>query len=364
MPEVVVIGGGVIGLSTAFELAGRGRQVTVLDAGRPGHEASWAGAGILPPGYAGDPKHPLVPLCRATREIWPLLSADLRELTGLDNGYRRCGGIAVGRPDEADDLIETEIKAWQEADVRVDPLTAADLTAIEPSLHPELSAYHLPDLCQVRNPRHLKALEIACTRRGVDIRAGQPAVDFEQSGEQVQAIRTPTERLEAEQFLVSAGAWSQRLLAATGRDTPITPVRGQIVLLSETRPSFQHVIEEGSRYLVPRADGRLLVGSTEEWAGFDKRNTAAAMKNLLEFAESLVPSLSEARFERAWSGLRPQATRGVPYLGLVPGYRNLYVAAGHFRAGLNLSPITARLMSQLMTSETLDLPIDAFAVDR
>ena len=369
MQDVVVIGGGAIGLTAAYELAGRGLKVTVLDAGRPGHEASWAGAGMLPPGQPGDPQHPLAPLCRATRGLWSGLVAELQEFTGIDTGFRRCGAIGVGPDRESNRLLSAEIEAWRMADVRIEELSAADMNELEPSLLPELRkegtlAYRLPDQCQVRNPRHLKAVAIGCARRGVEIRAGQPVVDFERSDEQVRAARTPTERFAAESFLVTAGAWTKHLLEGIGGDVQIVPVRGQIVLLSSPQPLIGHIIESGPRYLVPRPDGRLLIGSTEEWAGFDKRNTASELRGLLEFAESLVPSLADARFERAWCGLRPHVSDGLPYMGRVPGCHNLYVAAGHFRGGLNLSPITARVMSQLIIGETPEVPIDAFALNR
>jgi glycine oxidase len=364
MQDVVVIGGGVIGLSTALQLAGRGARVTVLDAQSPGREASWAGAGILPPGHPGDPQHPFALLCRATRELWPALSADLRELTGVDNGYRRCGGITVASDAAADAAVAEEIQAWQKAGVCVEALTPDDFTALEPQLREGARGFRLPELCQVRNPRHLKALAVGCALRGVEIRTGQPVVEMEQAGERLRAVRTESERFEAESFLVAAGAWSQKLLKSAGCEATIVPVRGQIVLLSQTRPSIRHVLECGPCYLVPRPDGRMLVGSTEEWVGFDKRNTASAIGKLLAFAQSWVPVLAGAQFERAWAGLRPHAPDGVPYLGRVPQYRNLYVAAGHFRHGLNLSPITARLMSQVILGEPPDVPLDAFSLAR
>jgi len=364
MQDVVVIGGGVIGLSTAYELAGRGLRVTLLDAQQPGREASWAGAGILPPARPGDPRHPLAPLTRAACEVWPPLSAELRETTGVDNGYRRCGGIGAAADEAGEDALPAEIEEWRAAKVRVERLSAAELAEHEPAVRTQAGAYRLPDLCQVRNPRHLKALEIGCARRGVMIRPGQPVVEFDRRGEQITAVHTPTDRFAARQFLVAAGPWSQQLLAGTGSRLEIEPVRGQIVLLSQPRPVLRHVIECGPRYLVPRPDGRVLVGSTEEWVGFDNRNTTRAMGSLLALAQALVPVLAEARFERAWAGLRPHARRGLPYMGRHPDAENLFIAAGHFRAGLNLSPITARVMTQLMQGETPDLPLDAFAADR
>ncbi len=358
--DVVIVGGGVIGLTTAYELAGRGRRVTLLDQQQPGCEASWAGAGILPPALPGDPSHPLAAMCRATNELWPGLSADLRETTGIDNGFRRSGGIGVSESGDAASLLP-DISAWNEAGAAVESLNREDIERREPAVNPEIgAAYRLPQLAQVRNPRHLKALLVACAERGVDIRAGQRVCEFERQGDRVCGVRTLSDRLAAGTVVVTAGAWSQELLAA-GCGRRIEPVRGQIVLLTLPRPPFRHVIECGPRYLVPRDDGRVLIGSTEEWVGFDKQNTSHGLRGLLAFAERLVPTLADARFERAWAGLRPHSVDGLPLIGRVDLAENLFVAAGHFRAGLHLSPITARVMAQMIAGETPSVSIDAFS---
>ena len=139
---------------------------------------------------------------------------------------------------------------------------------------------------------------------------------------------------------------------------------GQIVLLAVETPPFRHVIEVGRRYLVPRPDGRVLIGSTEEWAGFNKCNTAGAVAELLRFAVEVVPALAAARYERAWAGLRPRSLDGLPYLGRVPDTENLFVATGHFRSGLQMSPATAVLMRQLILAQEVLIPLDAFSPGR
>ena len=138
-------------------------------------------------------------------------------------------------------------------------------------------------------------------------------------------------------------------------------MRGQIVLLACPQRPFRHVIECGPRYLVPRDDGRVLIGSTEESVGFNKQNTAEGLRGLLSFAEELVPSLRDALFERAWAGLRPRTVNGMPYIGRLPGQESLFVAAGHFRAGLHLSPVTGRVVSQLIMGEPPIVDVSALA---
>lgn len=360
MHDVLIIGGGVIGLTSAYESARRGLKVLVLEQGQFGREASWAGAGIIPPG-GGAAADSLDQLAAATSQMWPDLSAELRESTGIDNGYRRCGGISFAATPGGD--VAADIAAWRACGVEVEPLDAQAVHSREPEIAPAwaVAAYRLPGMAQVRNPRHLKALVAACHTRGVDLRAGLPVADIERTGSKVTGVRTPTERFTARQYVVAGGAWSRQILATCGHDLDIEPVRGQIVLLSMLPLPFRHILECGARYVVPRPDGRILVGSTEEWVGFDKSNTAEALCELLQFAVGLVPALGAAKYEQAWSGLRPFARRGRPFIGRVPGCDNLFVAAGHFRGGLTLSPITARLMAQLLADEPPDLPLDLFA---
>ena len=178
------------------------------------------------------------------------------------------------------------------------------------------------------------------------------------------AVRTSNESISGAQFCVTAGAWTQRVLADVGCAISVEPVRGQIILLSAVPLPFRHVVQSRRRYLVPRPDGRVLVGSTEEWVGYEKQNTAGAVADLLRFAASLIPELRAAKFERAWSGLRPGSHDGLPYIGRVPQTENLFVAAGHFRSGLQMSPATGRLMRQLMLGEEPIIPLAPYEPDR
>ena len=358
MHDVVVIGGGVIGLSIAYEAARRGLSVSVLDQGQPGREASWAGAGILPPGHPGSP---LGELSAASTELWPRWSADLREETGIDNGYRRSGSLEF--PAALGETLDTELAAWRAAGFTVETLSPAEIREREPDVSAELFAavYRLPELAQVRNPWHLKALISACRSRGVEFRCGQPVTAFAEERGRVTSAVTPAGNLPAGRFVVASGAWSTRLLAGCCDSVKVEPIRGQIVLLQTHGSLFRHVLQQGPRYLVPRTDGRVLVGSTEERAGFEKANTAEAIAELMEFATSLVPKLAAARFERAWSGLRPRSLRGMPYLGQIPGRDNLFVATGHFRDGLKLSPATAVAVVDLLTGQSPSISLVPFA---
>jgi glycine oxidase len=198
----------------------------------------------------------------------------------------------------------------------------------------------------------------------VEVSAGIAAEDFDIRGGRIEAVRTTAGRLTAGSVVVTAGSWTGLLLARLGCRPAIKPIRGQIVLLSTTRPLITRIVNEGPRYLVPRPDGRLLAGSTEEDVGFDRGTTSAGVEGLLRLAISLVPALAEAQFERAWAGLRPSTRDGLPYLGRVPGVENLLLAAGHFRSGLQLSTGTAAVMAQLVRGESPSVDLAPFRLDR
>lgn len=360
MQDVIIIGGGVIGLSLACELAGAGVSVAVFDQGQIGQESSWAGAGILPPGNPELARSSEARLRAASHVLWPGLSARLREETGIDNGFRRCGGLEV-RLGERGDALDEEIAAWRLEGVAVEPLSPAEARHHEPALSAAVScAYRLPEMGQVRNPRHLKALASLAASRGVRLCPGTPVLGFDGEREKLIGVETPSGNIPGGQFVVAGGAWSSRLLSAVGCRAAVRPVRGQIVLLNHDPCRLGHVVNLGPRYLVPRGDGRLLVGATEELVGFDKRTTAAAVGGLTEFAIEVIPELAGAGFERAWAGLRPQSADGLPYLGRVGQVENLFVAAGHFRSGLQLSPITAVLLAQTILGREPSIPLTPY----
>ena len=244
-------------------------------------------------------------------------------------------------------------------------LSPADVRQLEPALASEhlRGACLLPDECQLRNLRHVKGLLLACRDQGVTIQPGTPIDDFVLQGDRIIAARAAGLELRAKQFCVAGGAWTRTLLERLGFRPRIKPIRGQIVLLSGQRV-LKRVVNEGHRYLVPRADGRVLVGSTEEDVGFDKRTTAEAIGDLLRFALELVPPLKGHHVERTWAGLRPGNGDGLPYLGRIPGLANAFVAAGHYRQGLHLSPGTAVVMSELIRGLAPQVDLTPFRLDR
>lgn len=363
--RVVIVGGGVIGLSLAYELtdprAQRGERVVVLERGEPGREASWAGAGML---AAFDPDRAVDPLDRLRGLSSRLLaewSERLRRDTGVDNGYRVCHSLEIARDATAAEELRRHAVDWRRRGRTVEEVE--DLVALEPELAPVALAYRRPGEAQLRNPRHLQALVAACALQGVEVRCGQAVSGFDLQGGCIRAAVTPAGRVEGDVFVLASGAWSSSLAGPLGVDLRVTPVRGQIVLLRPSRPLLRHVVWMGERYLVPRPEGRVLVGSTMEHVGFAAYPTAEGVRGLLDFAVNTVPHFADAPLERAWAGLRPGSGRGRPYLGAAPGIENLVLATGHGRHGLELSAGTAHVLAQHLRGETPEVALDAFAID-
>lgn len=364
MPDVIIVGGGVIGLSIAYELSTRGKSVLLLEQGQVGQESSWAGAGMLPPGSLSVAHTPEARLRGLSAGLWEDFSWNLKEQTGIDNGFRRCGSLCLGT-DLDRDRLKTEISHWRHEQVSVQELDAEGLQEFEPLLHPDWDhGYCLPDAAQVRNPRHIQALLTACLEQGLHIAPGTQVCGLIREGGRVTAVETPFGKVSGDQFIICNGAWAGQFLPRQFSDKVfVRPVRGQVVLLQKIPLDVTHLIELGKRYLVPREGGRLLVGSTEEHVGFEKRNTAAAVSELLNFAYHMVPSLAEATVEQTWSGLRPASADNLPYLGAIPETENLFIAAGHFRNGLQQSLATARLMTQLLCGEQPEIPLEPYSCD-
>jgi glycine oxidase len=370
MSDVLIVGGGVVGLSLALELAREKLRVQVIDRSLLAREASWAGAGILPPADGETALHPYDQLRALSYELHAQWSEQLLAETGIDNGYRRCGGLYLARTAGEAAALRGMRNVFLEERVAVEQVAIEDVGALEPALAEAAAsgrfkaAYNVPEECQIRNPRHLRALLMACQQQGVELLPNVEATEFVVQGERLEGVRTSAGVLRAGQYCLTSGSWTQQLLAQLGIANGILPIRGQMLLYKCAHQLFMRVLNEGNRYLVAREDGHVLVGSTEEEVGFDKRTTDVAIADLKAFAVALVPALAAAEFQQAWAGLRPATFDGLPYLGPIPTLTNAFVAAGHFRSGLYLSPGTAVVMSELLRGLTPQIQLEAFRVGR
>ncbi|MHB8390969.1 MAG: NAD(P)/FAD-dependent oxidoreductase, partial [Acidobacteriaceae bacterium] len=325
-----------------------------------GSEASWAGGGILSPLYPWRYPEAVDPLARWSQAHYPKLVETLKRETGLDPEWTHSGLLILDAEDCREGL------GWCEAHgIPVELLDPNDVSDLEPSLQAgPRPGLRLPGVAQVRNPRLLKALVRHLRSLGVEFREGVAVTGFEFSSMGLSGLHIATGTLPAERCLVAAGPWSASLLATVGLDLPLRPVRGQMLLLRGGVAPFSHILLREGRYLIPRRDGRILVGSTQEETGFDKSTTPAARALLLAAATALVPELGDWQIEQHWAGLRPGSPDGVPYIGEHPEIAGLYVNTGHFRNGIVLAPASARLIVDMMLARPLFLDPGQFSLIR
>jgi glycine oxidase len=352
----------VIGCALAAELALRGGSVTIVERGEPGGEASSAAAGMLNPQAEARSPSPFFELLLESGDLFPEWSARLFEETGIDVGYRRTGLLECGFEAGGDAVFESY--RWQrDRGLRVEDRPRESLAAeIDGRLSPEVSrAVFFPDEAVVDPPRLARAAWLAAERLGVRVLTATSATRFLVEGDVCRGVETETGPIAAQSVVDAAGAWAA--FDRTGAPSvPVYPVRGQIVQLSVPGRPLSTVVFSDEVYIVPRPDGTVLLGSTVELVGFRKEVTAEAVERLLAAAIRLVPALASARFVTAWAGLRPGTPDGLPILGDSP-ITGLFFAAGHFRKGILLAPITARLVADAITGGP-PRDLSAFSLNR
>ncbi|ATJ83574.1 glycine oxidase ThiO [Halomonas beimenensis] len=346
MKDFLIIGGGVIGMMTAWQLAEAGHEVTLVERGPCGGEASWAGGGIVSPLYPWRHPAPISQLASWSEGRYPHLTAHLAEATGIDPEFRRQGLLYLDLEDAP------QAMAWAG---RVDkPLSRVDAYAVyarEPRLTEGLEGgLWMPTLGSLRNPRLGQALRARLQALpGITLHEHCPVERLVVARGRIHGVDTAAGRFTAGRVILCGGAWTGQLLAPLGIALPVRPVKGQMMVfrtptVTGSRQWLERVVLRGGRYLIPRADGRVLVGSTLEEAGFDKTPTPEARASLHASAVSILPALAECEVEHHWSGLRPGAPDGLPFIGEIPGVAGLFVNAGHYRNGLVLAPAATRLL--------------------
>jgi glycine oxidase len=358
MSKTLVIGGGVIGLMTARELAAAGADVVLVEMGSTGRESSWAGGGILSPLYPWRYRGAVTALATWSQRAYPELCQTLFEETGVDPEYNRSGMMILDP--EATDLALN----WAETEqVPMELLDRAAVLEKEPGLGFETdAALWMSEIAQIRNPRLTKALHLSIGSR-VEIRESEEVLQLRVDQGRIQGVTTTAGSIDAEHVIVCTGAWTAQLLEKLGRKPDIRPVRGQMILFFAKPGQIRHVTLCRERYVIPRKDGRVLIGSTLEEAGFEKRTTAEAKEELYRVAVGMFPLLKRTPIEDHWAGLRPGSPSGIPYIGPYPGAEGLYVNAGHFRNGLVTGPASARLIADIVLRRDPILPPSGYALD-
>jgi len=361
--DIVIIGGGVIGLSVARRLAREGLNVTLLERGRCGSEASWAGAGVLSP---CNPHRTDVAaqFQDQSLRLYPRFCRELLDETGIDPEYEACGELELVFDEQGLGIARSDFEAGKnhplsDGSPAYQLLSREEALRIAPAVSPEIiAALQVRTSAQVRNPRLLQALTESCRRFDVDIREESAVGHLLFDGATLIGVRAGGETISAGLFILCAGAWSSRIDERLQTLLPIHPVRGQMILMKLDRPPFRPILARGKTYLVPRGDGHVLLGATEEHdSGFEKRNTPQGIAHLTQGGLRLCPLLANAPIIATWAGFRPGTPDDKPYLGPIPGMDRLIAAAGHFRTGLTMAPATAEYVAALICGRGFDLDL-------
>jgi glycine oxidase len=346
-PAVLIIGGGIIGGSIAWELARRGLHPLVLDRQEAGREASWAAAGMLQTAPDNADGIPLVPLARASLALYPKFVEDVETDSGRAVGLRRTGAMEIFFSRTAARELSTFIALNHGLGLPAEALSLDDALEMEPALSPRAqAAAFLPEECALDSRALTDAVLAAAVARGAVVLAGLEGESLILNGARVEGVVAAGHRFTADHVILAAGAFSSRLEAAR-RYAPTRPVRGQMVALLSSAPPIQRVLRSARGYIVPRDDlrpQRLVAGSTLENAGYEKRVTSEGVARVLEAAQELVPDLADAEILETWCGLRPDTPDHLPILGPTD-LDGLTIATGHFRNGILLAPITAKLIA-------------------
>jgi glycine oxidase len=347
--DVVIAGGGIVGISLARELRRHGASVLVVERGEPGREASHAAAGMLAWCDPALPQ-PLKPLARASAAMYAEFAQEVEDESGMKVDLRTPGTIVYAEEDAASWVPAAE---WR-------PLATEDLARLEPRLEGSAqTAWWTPE--GSIDPRALIAASVqAAKHRGIDIASGSAITALELDRNRAVAVRTAKTRYVAGKVVNCCGAWAGQVPPLA---FPTRPIKGQMLCVVAARGLLRHTVRAPAAYIVPRSDGRYLIGSTLEDAGFDKRVDAETIQRLHQAASDLVPELGEARMLETWAGLRPGTPDALPLLGTTE-LPNYFVAAGHYRDGILLAPITALVMSQVVLGLPPEFDLSPFSPAR
>ena len=358
--QVVIVGGGVIGLLTAFTLAAEVESVVLLDRADVGQESSWAGGGIVSPLYPWRYSPAVTALAHWSQDFYPQLAERLFAATDIDPEVHTTGLYWLDLDDEQEAL------EWAVRENR--PLSAVDISAAYAAV-PVLGegysrAIYMANVANVRNPRLVKSLKAALLALpNVTLHEQCEVSGFIREGDKVLGVHTAAGDVLGDRVVLAAGAWSGELLKTLGLDLPVEPVKGQMILYKCASDFLPRMILAKGRYAIPRRDGHILVGSTLEYEGFDKTTTDSALESLKASAVELIPALADAEVVGHWAGLRPGSPEGIPYIGPVPGFDGLWLNCGHFRNGLVLAPASCQLLADLLSGREPIIDAAPYALD-
>ncbi len=369
MQKILVIGAGIIGLSIARALHKQGAgRIKVIERQQIGKEASFAAAGMLAPHVEAEQKDIFFNFCVESNKLYGAFVSEIFEETGIDVEFFSDGIIYLAFTE--DDLEKLKHRyGWQsKAKIKVEFLQSQEIRKIEPFISPNVIAGLIyPEDGQVENRKLLFALEKSLHLSGVEIVQNTEVTNLIAQNGRIEAVETNKgEKIFADVIILATGAWTS-LIKLNNRNLAfpeIKPIRGQMITFKTNKKFFEHVLHSPRGYVVPRKDGRILVGATAENVGFDKSVTNSGIEFLSDIGLEISPSLSKLKISDKWAGLRPMASDGLPVLGEFPEVKNLFVAAGHYRNGILLAPITAKILTEKIVSNSESEYLQAFSPSR
>jgi glycine oxidase len=368
MSDILIIGGGIIGLSIAREMLRRGAgRVTVIETGTCAREASWAAAGMLSPCVEAVDSDEFYRLCAASRDMYPAVARELLDETGIDIELDRTGTLDVAFGEEDGRRLLDKCRKQRAAGIAVEALSLEEVLRREHELSCTITiAAHYPDDWQVENRKLLTALLRYAELNDISVRENTEAASVIVENGTARGVQTAAGPAYADHTIIATGAWTSLIkLGSSEMPFDVKPVRGQIVEFQGTPGEIAHVVWSGRGYIVPRRDGRILAGSTSEDAGFDHSVTDEARNGLISMASQIAPLIGTLPVTGHWSGLRPFATDGLPVIGPIAGIEGLTIAAGHYRNGILLAPLTAKLVSDaVLNKEAPAAELSAFSPNR
>lgn len=351
MTEVLIIGGGIIGLSIARELHKRkAGKITILDRGEIGKEASHAAAGMLAPNAETEKLDGFYRFCDESNKSYSAFCDELFDETGVDVELNKSGTLYLALTENDSAEIRQRFEWQKNAGLDVEFLSANDTKRLEPFISPDVrESLFFPNDWQVENRKLFHALEKFAEFNEIEIREKTEIQRLIIENGKIIGAETESEKFYAEKVILTAGAWSSLIETENFALPEVKPIRGQMISFHTAKQLYERVIYSSRGYLVPRRDGRILIGATVEDVGFDKNLTEAGIEYLRETAFEIAPSLANLEISEKWTGLRPISKDGLPILGEVSGIENLFIATAHYRNGILLAPLTAKILAERIT---------------
>lgn len=354
--DVAIIGGGINGSSIAYQLSKMGKKVIIIEKDRLACQASSAAAGMLAAQAEIEQDGPLFQLALKSQAMFSTLSSELYEYTGIDIEFVNKGMLKIAETEEIAIEVKKQVNYQRNWDPMIKWLDSTELLEMEPSLAPSVvGGMYLPNDGHVQPAKLTKAFANAAVYFGAEIRQNTEVLSFIFENGQVKGVKTTNGVIHSEQVVVATGAWAAKLMRESGLDISVYPVKGECFSVRTEEPIINTTIFSDKRcYLVPKRNGEIYIGATMIENTFDNKVTPEGIASLIERATQLVPQIKEAAWERVWSGFRPQTGDGIPYIGEHPSCKGLFVAAGHFRNGILLSPITGKIVADLLAGRQQD----------